>query len=63
MQLLVQKQEDENSIVDDKRIKTSLWEEENVSDERLRTFVRRLRAKTSKKLIQNVKGEGYQISK
>ena len=47
-------------IVSDEKIKELLWEEE-VSDERLRTFVRRFRDKTSKELIKNVKGEGYQI--
>jgi len=46
-------------LVDDEIIKSSLWEDENVSDERLRTFIRRLRVKTSKTLIQNIKGEGY----
>ncbi len=52
--------ENENSILDDETIKISLWGEE-VSDERLRTFVRRLRAKTSKTLIINVKGLGYKL--
>ena len=47
-------------IVSDEKIKELLWEEQ-VSDERLRTFVRRFRDKTSKELIKNVKGEGYQI--
>ncbi|MCF6331242.1 MAG: response regulator transcription factor [Sulfurimonas sp.] len=43
-------------------IKNKLWKDEEVSDERLRTFIRRLRAKTSKFLILNFKGEGYQIA-
>ncbi len=47
-------------IVSDEKIKELLWKEQ-VSDERLRTFVRRFREKTSKELIKNVKGEGYQI--
>ncbi len=38
----------------------SIWGE-SVSDERLRTFVRRLRGKTSKTLIINVKGLGYKL--
>jgi len=55
-----QKYKNSSGIVDDKTIKNVLWEEE-VSDERLRTFIRRLRAKTSKSLIDNIKGEGYTI--
>jgi len=51
----------ENEIVDDETIKTTLWSDE-VSDERLRTFIRRIRAKTSKSLIQNIKGVGYKVS-
>jgi DNA-binding response OmpR family regulator len=51
-----------DSIVDDKTIKESLWGDE-VSDERLRTFIRRFRAKTSKKLVENIKGIGYKICK
>lgn len=50
----------EKGIVDDVSIKESLWSDD-VSDERLRTFIRRFRAKTSKKLIENVKGFGYKI--
>ncbi|MEA1892840.1 MAG: response regulator transcription factor [Campylobacterota bacterium] len=53
IELLVSK-----NIVDDKMIKITLWDEE-VSDERLRTFIRRFRDKTSKGLVENVKGEGY----
>lgn len=47
-------------LVDDKDIKTSVWEE-SVTDERLRTFIRRLRTKTSKSLVENVKGAGYRL--
>ena len=42
-------------------IKRVIWNEE-VSDERLRTFIRRLREKTSKKLIVNSSGLGYSIA-
>jgi len=49
-------------LVDDEKIKSCLWEDEEVSDERLRTFIRRLRIKTSKELVPNVKGLGYKIS-
>lgn len=58
LSLLLDNQE---SIIDDTLIKKNLWEED-VSDERVRTFIRRLRAKTSKKLIKNVKGVGYQLA-
>jgi DNA-binding response OmpR family regulator len=54
--------DNEEMVIDDKIIKESLWEDEDASDERVRTFIRRLRAKTSKKLIKNVKGVGYQLS-
>jgi DNA-binding response OmpR family regulator len=57
MNLLV---ENENNILSDEIIKQRVWGEE-VSDERLRTFVRRLRTKTSKTLIINVKGLGYKL--
>ena len=51
-----------NGVVSDILIKENLWSEEDISDERVRTFIRRFRAKTSKKLVQNVKGVGYQLS-
>ena len=51
------------SIVSDTSLKSKLWEDEEVSDERLRTFIKRLRLKTSKELIQNIKGQGYKILK
>lgn len=50
-----------NSIVKTQTIKNSLWDEE-VNDERLRTFIKRLRLKTSKDLIENISGQGYLIS-
>ena len=50
-----------NSLVTTKQIKTTLWEEE-VNDERLRTFIKRLRLKTSKDVIDNISGQGYLIS-
>ncbi len=53
--------DNQNRVVDDIIIKETLWGE-NVSDERVRTFIRRFRAKTSKKLIKNVKGVGYQLA-
>ena len=50
-----------NAVVDDATIKEALWGTD-ASDERLRTFVRRFRAKTAKNLIKNVKGVGYRLS-
>lgn len=62
IQLLIQESQNGKFIVSDKQIKEKLWQEE-VSDERMRTFIKRLRAKTSKNFIVNVKGQGYQLSK
>lgn len=53
--------ENQDTVLDDKTIKNSLWDED-VSDERVRTFIRRIRTKTSKTLIKNIKGLGYQAS-
>jgi len=53
--------ESSKKVIDDKTIKECLWADD-VSNERVRTFIRRLRAKTSKKLISNVKGVGYKLS-
>ncbi|MDX4050885.1 response regulator transcription factor [Aliarcobacter skirrowii] len=53
--------ENKNSYVTTLDIKKTLWENEIVSDERLRTFIKRLRAKTSKELIENVSSQGYMV--
>ena len=50
-----------NKVVDSEYIKENLWNEE-VNDERLRTFIKRLRLKTSKDLIENISSQGYLIS-
>ena len=60
LSLLIENYDEEIFVVSDELIKERLWNE-IVSDERLRTFVRRFREKTSKELVKNVKGEGYQI--
>jgi len=44
-----------------KQIKKELWDED-VSDERVRTFIKRFREKTSKDILQNIKGRGYRLS-
>ncbi|MGM0519729.1 MAG: response regulator transcription factor [Campylobacterota bacterium] len=51
-----------NSVVKNCEIKKYLWSEEEVSDERLRTFIKRLRKKTSKELVQNSSAQGYLVS-
>ena len=53
--------EQEEYMANNIAIKKLLWNEE-VSDERLRTFIRRLRAKTSKNLIINSSGLGYGLA-
>ncbi len=50
-----------NSVVNADLIKKTLWENEDISDERLRTFIKRLRIKTSKDFIENSSGQGYLI--
>lgn len=54
--------EHKKEIVSSELIKTTLWKEESITDERLRTFIKRLRVKTSKELIRNIPGQGYLIS-
>ena len=52
--------ENMDKLVDDIEIKLAVWDEE-VTDERLRTFIRRLRSKTSKEFVENIKGAGYRL--
>lgn len=52
--------ESKNKMLDETSIKESLWGSE-ASDERVRTFIKRLREKTSKHLVKNIKGFGYQL--
>ena len=51
----------ENHIISSETIKLKLWGNSNVSNDRVRTFIKRLREKTSKDVIKNIKGEGYQL--
>ena len=53
----------QNEMIKDEKIKSLLWGDEEVNNERLRTFIRRFRQKTSKELVLNLKGFGYQINK
>ena len=50
-----------NNLVLSQTLKDKLWEED-ISDEVLRTFIKRVRLKTSKELIENISGQGYLIS-
>ena len=61
LELLVRNYEDKKLIVSYENIKNSLWNEE-VSDARLRTFIRRFRDKTSKNLLITLRGQGYQLA-
>ena len=61
LELFIKKYDDDFCFIKSYEIKKYLWDDE-VSDERLRTFIRRFRDKTSKTLLQNLKGEGYQIA-
>ncbi len=58
LQLLIKKN---SYIIHEDEIKKYLWPNEDVSSERLRTFIRRFRSKTSKHIIQNIKALGYQV--
>lgn len=50
-----------NNLVLSQTIKDKLWDED-VNDEVLRTFIKRVRIKTSKDLIENISGQGYLVS-
>jgi len=49
------------NIVPTERIKSYLWDEQEVCDNTLRTAVRKLRNKLEENFISNVRGEGYRI--
>jgi len=53
--------ENKDEVVDEQTIKQNLWQEE-VSDDRLRTFIKRFRIKTSKNLVKNIKARGYNLN-
>ncbi len=53
--------DNKNTIVKNAKIKSELWDEPDISDERVRTFIKRFRVKTSKDLIENASGQGYLI--
>jgi len=48
-----------NHFLSIESIKALLWNETDISDERLRVFINRLRQKTDHDLIENIVGQGY----
>jgi len=58
IELLLENRQD---ITDSNIIKNKLWKENEGSDIRLRSFIKRFRIKTSKNIINNTKGRGYQL--
>jgi len=46
---------------DNTTIKNALWDDNPVPNDRLRTFIKRLRDKTNKKLIENISSQGYRL--
>lgn len=56
--------ENQKTIVTIEKIKKALWPNQpSVTPERIRTFIKRLRIKTSKDLIENISGQGYVLAK
>ena len=51
----------QSKIITNKFIKNTLWGNQEITDAGIRAFIKRLRAKTSKNLIKNIKGKGYKI--
>ena len=60
LSLLHKRYIDTNPVVKPDEINKLLWGDEKET-QRLRTFIKRLRAKTSKEMIQTVRGEGYTL--
>ena len=58
LKTLIQKE-----FISKSEIKQLLWNSEDVSDERVRTFIRRFRDKTKKDFIQNISSQGYYLVK
>ncbi|MCF6201633.1 MAG: response regulator transcription factor [Hydrogenimonas sp.] len=51
-----------NRYLSNEAIKSALWGDEDVSDDRLRTFIKRVRQKSDKRLIENISGQGYHLA-
>ncbi len=52
---------DISNITDLETIKTELWKDSQGNDIRLRSLIKRFRIKTSKNILQNIKGRGYRF--
>jgi len=51
-----------NHYLSNDAIKAALWPDEEVSDDRLRTFIKRVRQKSDRGLIENISGQGYLLA-
>lgn len=60
MRLLIEQKQNGNYLLAEELTIKKLWGED-ATKERFRTFIKRLREKTSKDLIINIKGQGYRL--
>ena len=51
-----------DTMIPNNIISRNLWNEELANEEKIRTFIRRFRVKTSKDILVNIKGQGYQLN-
>jgi len=51
-----------NTMVSNETLAYELWDEKSVNEEKIRTFIRRFRIKTSTNLVHNIKGQGYKLN-
>lgn len=59
LNLLIKNQ---HRVISHEIIFKNLWELKENNKEKLRTFIKRFKVKTSKELIQNIKGQGYKLT-
>jgi len=50
-----------DSLISNDQLSQTLWDEKVLNEEKIRTFIKRLRVKLSKDLLVNIKGQGYQL--
>ena len=50
-----------DSLISNDQLSQTLWGEKVPNEEKIRTFIKRLRVKLSKDLLVNIKGQGYQL--
>lgn len=53
---------EKKTIISNKILSKTIWNEESPNEEKIRTFIKRFRGKTSKDLIVNIKGQGYHLN-